>query len=284
MNKRILIIFSIVFALVFNVFFTPLNVYADTIDENLIVEVEEAENEEQIEDEKKQETDVKSEESGKKQEEVQNEASVTEDNGEQKSENLGTESLTNDNQTTEGSGEQKSDDLGAEPSVGNDQGTDDDIHGGQIFDIQKAKVIITKVDEEGNPLVGAVLQILDSTGKVLEEWTSDGKEHIIELPDGDYVLHEKEAPEGYDLAEDKPINVKVEIAEINAGADFSQTPCSHYGGTPMYYVEIEGKKHEVYCINQNLETPDENSIYDGEILNATSIRDYTKQTIPVDIK
>ena len=176
-----------------------------------------------------------------------------------------------------------------EPNVSNitNDDTNEDIHGGQIYDIQKVKVIVTKFvkDDSGKkiPLAGALLQIKDSSGKVIDEWTSDGTDHVIELPDGTYILHEEKAPEGYDLAADEEFTVKVEIAELDAGSDASATPCPHYTGTQMYYVEIEGKKNEVYCINQNWETPDADSQYNGEILNSGSIRDYTKQTIPVDV-
>ncbi len=158
-----------------------------------------------------------------------------------------------------------------------------EIEYGEVFDIQKVKVITTKVDEEGNMLPGAKLQILDQNGKVLDEWTSTEEAHTTLLPDGTYTLHEVEAPEGYDIADDKEIIVKVEIAELDAGSNASATPCPHYTGTQMYYVQIAGKKHEVYCINQNWDTPDADSVYDGEILNAGSIRDFTKQTIPVSL-
>ena len=163
--------------------------------------------------------------------------------------------------------------------------TGDNIHGGEIYDVQKVKVIITKVDPNGKPLSGATLQILDSQGRLVDgcEWVSDGSEHIVFLPDGDYFLHEKSAPLGYEIADDIEFTVKVEIAKINSGVDFVDFPCPDYGGTPMYYVEIAGEKQEVYCINQGWETPDDGSIYDGAIINPTSIRDYTKQTTPVDI-
>lgn len=146
----------------------------------------------------------------------------------------------------------------------------------------KVSVVIDKVDDNGNPLAGATLQILDSEGNVVEEWVSDGSSHQIMLPEGDYILHEKEAPEGYILAEDKPFTVKVEVNELVAGVDFSETPCEHYEGTPLYYVEINGQKNEVYCINQDWETPDEGSIYDGAVLNPTDIKNYTQQTVYVD--
>ena len=108
----------------------------------------------------------------------------------------------------------------------------------------KVKVITTKVDEDGNPLSGAVLQILDSEGNVVDEWTSDGTAHESLLTEGTYTLHEASAPEGYKLADDKTFTVKVEVIDIEAGVDFSETPCQHYGGTPLYYVEIEGEKYD----------------------------------------
>jgi len=161
--------------------------------------------------------------------------------------------------------------------------TDEDIHGGVVYDIQKVKVVTSKVDADGNPLAGAKLQILDSTGTPVDTWVSGTEPHETLLPDGTYTLHEVEAPEGYVLAEDKQFTVKVEIVKVDAGSDASATPCPHYTGTQMYYVEIQGEKQEVYCINQNWETPDENSTYSGELLDEVRIRDYTKQTIPVGI-
>ena len=161
-------------------------------------------------------------------------------------------------------------------------------HAGEVILAQTVKTIITKVDENGNHLAGAKLQVIDSTGKVVDEWTSDGKEHIVMLPDGTYKLHEVEAPEGYDLAEDKEFIIKIEVLSLNAGVDVDPYPCNHYQdgqgnyGVMLYYVEIDGKKHEVYCINQELGTPDQNSIYDGEILNKSDIRNFTTQTIKID--
>ncbi len=146
----------------------------------------------------------------------------------------------------------------------------------------KVSVITTKVDENGDSLSGAVLQILDSEGNVVDEWISDGTEHESMLPEGEYTLHEKSAPDGYKVAPDKTFTVKVEVNELEAGVDFSETPCSHYGGTPLYYVESGGEKQEVYCINQDWETPDDNSVYDGKIITPTDINSYTHQTVYID--
>ena len=148
-------------------------------------------------------------------------------------------------------------------------------------EVHKVAVITTKVDEEGNPLAGALLQIIDKDGNVVDEWISDGTAHESLLPEGNYILHEVKAPEGYVKADDKSFTVKVEINDITAGVDYTGIPCEHYG-SPFYYVESNGVKEEVYCINQDWETPDDNPSYDGSVITPDNIRDYTTQTVYVD--
>lgn len=150
------------------------------------------------------------------------------------------------------------------------------------IEVHKVAVITTKVDQDGNVLEGATLQIIDSEGTVVDEWVSDGNPHTSFVPEGEYTLHEASAPEGYEGAEDQSFTVKVEINEIDAGVDFSETPCEHYNGTPLYYVESKGVKSEVYCINQDWETPDEESKYDGNVITPEDIRNYTQQTTYID--
>ena len=70
----------------------------------------------------------------------------------------------------------------------------------------KTKVTIKKVDEDGNNLAGATLQILDSNNAVVEEWTSTTEAHEIigELELGEqYKLHEVSAPTGYIKGQDQ---------------------------------------------------------------------------------
>ena len=64
------------------------------------------------------------------------------------------------------------------------------------------KVEITKVDvTTGEELEGAHLVVKDSTGKVVDEWTSTKEAHIIKnLTPGEYTLTETIAPEGYKLS------------------------------------------------------------------------------------
>lgn len=76
------------------------------------------------------------------------------------------------------------------------------------------KVDISKVDIGGAEIAGAELTILDSAGKEVAHWVSDGKPHRIErLAPGDYVLSEKLAPDGYEMAEDVAFTV-LETGEI----------------------------------------------------------------------
>ncbi len=92
----------------------------------------------------------------------------------------------------------------------------------------RADVKIQKTDEEGKPLTGAKLQILDNEGNVVEEWITEENKaeednaevnnteqnsgnqneeiskgtHTVKLLPGTYILHEVKAPEGYEVAED----------------------------------------------------------------------------------
>ncbi|MGE9896524.1 VaFE repeat-containing surface-anchored protein [Anaerovoracaceae bacterium SGI.195] len=63
-------------------------------------------------------------------------------------------------------------------------------------------VEITKssINEKGEKVSvkGAVLALYTSDGKKLEEWTTDGKAHILKaLPKGEYVIKELKTPKGY---------------------------------------------------------------------------------------
>lgn len=69
----------------------------------------------------------------------------------------------------------------------------------------------TKVDEDNKPVKGAKLQILDEDKKVVEEWVTDGTPHVVEgklVVGKKYTLHEVDAPEGYEKAEDYTFEVK----------------------------------------------------------------------------
>lgn len=70
--------------------------------------------------------------------------------------------------------------------------------------------IIEKVDEQGNKLAGASLQILDDKGNVIDEFESSEEAYEAKylVEDKEYTLHEEKAPYSYELAEDIKFTVK----------------------------------------------------------------------------
>ncbi len=65
------------------------------------------------------------------------------------------------------------------------------------------RVGFAKTNDMGEFIAGALLQILNSDGLVVHEWTSsDDEMEEVELQTGSYVLHEVSAPSGYGVADD----------------------------------------------------------------------------------
>ena len=111
------------------------------------------------------------------------------------------------------------------------------------------KVEISKKDlETKEVLEGAQLQLLNSQGDVVAEFTSENKAYMIsKLPVGEYTLHEVKAPKGYNLAED----VKVVIEETGKVQEFSIYDVEKTNNVPISKQdittgeEIEGAKLEL---------------------------------------
>jgi len=87
-------------------------------------------------------------------------------------------------------------------------------------------VSISKEDLYGNELTGASMKLIDENGEIVDEWTSDSKNHIItNIPAGGYTLKEVAAPDGYVIATDISFtideygNVTVDGVEANAFDD-----------------------------------------------------------------
>ena len=85
---------------------------------------------------------------------------------------------------------------------------------GEVIEItaenKPVTVEISKRDVYGNELKGAKMQIIDSEGNIVDEWTSDGTDHIVtKIPVGNYTLKEIAAPDGYIIATDIKFNVDV---------------------------------------------------------------------------
>lgn len=84
------------------------------------------------------------------------------------------------------------------------------------------QVSISKSTVSGNEIVGALMQIIDEDGNVVDEWTSEEKEHFAyNLEEGkSYTLHEDLSPLGLNLANDiefeityDKVNQKVEMID-----------------------------------------------------------------------
>ena len=70
--------------------------------------------------------------------------------------------------------------------------------------VRNKSIDVIKVDESGNALKGAKLQVVNSKGEVIDSWTTDGAKHTIsKLGAGTYVLSEVSAPSGYILSTEK---------------------------------------------------------------------------------
>lgn len=90
---------------------------------------------------------------------------------------------------------------------------------------------VTKLDAvTGELLEGAMLQVVDPEGNLAEEWTSTKEAHVIYgLPEGEYSLHEVQAPyqDGYVSASDITFQVTEEaVAEVEMKDGYSKVDVS----------------------------------------------------------
>ncbi len=98
------------------------------------------------------------------------------------------------------------------------------------------EVRICKTDAaSGEMLSGAMLQILDKDGVVVEEWASENDVHVIKgklIAGQTYTLHEAEAPEGYDLAADITFTVKDDGSVTEVTMQDVKKPAPEMPATP----------------------------------------------------
>ncbi|HEB4954341.1 TPA: choice-of-anchor A family protein [Bacillus cereus] len=110
------------------------------------------------------------------------------------------------------------------------------------------KVKIKKVDSnnDNKKLVGAKFHIEDLKGKIVGELITNEEGEVIskDLPIGNYILVEVEAPKGYELVEDK-ITVKIEkdaVVEIKIGNKKLPDPM---GKMKLVKVDISDKNKKL---------------------------------------
>ena len=85
------------------------------------------------------------------------------------------------------------------------------------------QVTISKATVSGDEVTGALMQIKDEDGNIIDEWTSEGKVHYATgLVEGKkYILHEDLAPTGLNLAND--IEFEVSYAKENQKVEMIDT-------------------------------------------------------------
>lgn len=125
-------------------------------------------------------------------------------------------------------------------------------------------VEFSKRDTEGNELKGAKLQIVDEKGNVIEEWTSDGTNHIVKkLKAGKYVLTETAAPDGYEIATDISFEV-FEDGTVKVGN--TETVAVSKDGNPLIVMVDEAEEKQI-----TPQTGDNRSKLPGIILTGTGL-------------
>ena len=125
-------------------------------------------------------------------------------------------------------------------------------------------VEFSKRDTEGNELKGAKLQIVDEKGNVIEEWTSDGTNHIVKkLKAGKYVLTEAAAPDGYEIATDISFEV-FEDGTVKAGN--IETVAVSKDGNPLIVMVDEAEEKQI-----TPQTGDNRSKLPGILLTGTGL-------------
>lgn len=79
----------------------------------------------------------------------------------------------------------------------------------QTVVMKDKQVSVSKLDSDGNEIIGAEMNILDADGNVVDEWFTDGNPHSADNleEDGTYTLHEEYVPDGYVLAGDVEFTV-----------------------------------------------------------------------------
>ena len=104
-------------------------------------------------------------------------------------------------------------------------------------------VEVSKRDIYGNELKGAKMQLIVSEGNVVDEWISDGTNHVVSaLPAGAYTLKETAAPDGYVIATD--IKFSVDIYG-NVTVENVESTATSENGTPLIVMVDNTTKVEI---------------------------------------
>ena len=114
---------------------------------------------------------------------------------------------------------------------------------------QLVYILHLKLDESGDALIDARMQILDKDGHVFDEWTSVLEDHIVNksIPFGKYTLREEEAPAGYVIATEIEFEIKEDSYVV--GNETKQ-----YGDDAIVTVTMIDRATRVSILKTNAET------------------------------
>lgn len=135
------------------------------------------------------------------------------------------------------------------------------------------KVSITKLDIAGEKeVVGAKLQVKDSSGNVVDEWISTNEAHEIKgvlTAGGTYTLHEEYAPDGYVVANDVTFTVD-ENGEVTKVTFYDDTTKVHVSKRDITTnKELPGAKLQILdgdTVVEEWVSTDEEHIVEGKLI------------------
>ena len=136
------------------------------------------------------------------------------------------------------------DETGEVTTTGNTT-TDEEGNTVLLVEVQMTQVQVLCVDvTDGTELAGSTIQILDSQGNTVEEWTSTTEAHQIDgLKTGEtYTLHNTVASDGYVLATDTTFTIN----ETGHVTSTGSTTTDEDGNTVLL-VEMEMAQVQVSC-------------------------------------
>ncbi|MBQ9059289.1 MAG: Cna B-type domain-containing protein, partial [Atopobiaceae bacterium] len=112
----------------------------------------------------------------------------------------------------------------------------------------KGSLLIKKVDENGNKLAGAHLQLKQGDDVVKDLPNFSGEEGVYELEPGEYTLVEVEAPTRYETADPITVTVKKDTYQVNFA--------TNAGGLGQFNVYQNGSViGTAFCVNPNKDIP-----------------------------
>ena len=112
----------------------------------------------------------------------------------------------------------------------------------KMINLVKEAINITKLDSNTNEYVsGAVLVIKDLEGKTIDRWTTTNESHYVSLEEGEYILIEESAPNGYVLNKEG-IHIKVDAENNlyikNAAGEYVKANGVIMYNTPEEKIEV----------------------------------------------